>query len=390
MDDPPRKRRRRGEGSIYPRRDREGTITGWVVDMPLPNGRRDRTTWRTKTEANRDYRAKLDKLRRGRLPADDRTPLADLLDDWLAALRTSNPAPATYIKYAGNVRNYLKPLLGHIAVGKLTRGHIQQMVDQLAPELAPSTLSIIHINLKAVLNEAIKDGRIDRNPAQFVVLPKGRPAEAKTFTSAQLNTFLDGAYRLDRRHYALYVLAANTGCRRGELLGLQWRDVDFRLGIVRIHQALRVGYGRREIGPLKTERSKRTLELTDATIDALRAHIVAQQVERAQAGDKWRDNDLVFPNKYGSPISPDNFRERTYYKLLDQLELPRIKLHELRHSLATLLIENGVAVEVVSRMLGHSNIGVTVDVYSHLTTRAQRPATDVLNAVFRRRDEQKA
>jgi integrase len=172
------------------------------------------------------------------------------------------------------------------------------------------------------------------------------------------------------RLQALYVLAITTGMRQGELFGLRWADVNLRTRSLRL------------VRQLETRSSRRQVLLPRIAVDALKRHHDRQDQERRLIGAGWEDNGLVFPNQVGRPINPSNFMPRDFYPLLERAGLPRMRFHDLRHSAATLLLELGIHPKVVSEMLGHSQIGITLDLYSHVTATMQQHAVEALDGLF--------
>jgi integrase len=172
--------------------------------------------------------------------------------------------------------------------------------------------------------------------------------------------------------------------RRGEVFALHWQDVDLEAASLRVRRSLarRTGDGFVFNEP-KSKKSRRQIVLTKTAVDALRRHRRSQALERWAAGESWEDMDLVFANQVGRPIEPQNFVDRNFKPLLDAASLPRIRFHDLRHTAASLLLEQGVHPKIVSEMLGHSQIAITLDLYSHVTPTMQQGAADALDRLLR-------
>ncbi len=193
----------------------------------------------------------------------------------------------------------------------------------------------------------------------------------QTLDVDQARQLLD-AVRGDRFE-ALYVLALTTGLRQGELLALRWRDVDLGDGSLRVVGTLyRLGKGSLTIGPPKTAGSRRQVTLPSLAVDALGRHKDNQSAQRLLCGDAWEDHGLVFTNEVGRPMDATNLRRRYFQPLLERAGLPRIRFHDLRHTAATLLLSQDVHPKIVSERLGHSRVGITLDLYSHVTPTMQR------------------
>jgi integrase len=182
---------------------------------------------------------------------------------------------------------------------------------------------------------------------------------------------------------ALFVLALSSGMRLGELLGLRWRDVDLDAGTLQVRQILvRMPSGLR-FGEPKTKRSRRRISLSAGARDALRHHRARQAAERLRLGPVWEDHDLVFANEIGKPLDAGNLLRRDFWRVLSKAGVPRCRFHDLRHTCATLLLQQGVHAKVVSELLGHSSIGMTLDIYSHVIPDMQQHAVSAMDAVLK-------
>jgi integrase len=203
-----------------------------------------------------------------------------------------------------------------------------------------------------------------------------------TLAPEQARAFLAGA-RGDRLE-ALYVLALSTGMRQGELLGLRWKDVNLERGVLQVKSTLQRGAHGFVFSEPKTARSRRQIILTKVASAGLKRHRIRQAEERLSLGEAWEDNDLVFANEAGRPIESTNLVRRSFRSVLNRAGLPRMRFHDLRHTYATLALGQGVHPKVVSDALGHANISITLDTYSHTTAAMHQQAADALDAVLRR------
>src|SRR5262249_40765947 len=224
------------------------------------------------------------------------------------------------------------------------------------------------------LSHAQRRGLLAANVAKLVDPPRPQRREMQSLSPEEARRFLK-VVRGDRLE-ALYVLAITTGMRQGELHALRWRDVDLEGGSLRVTRSIQYvkGQGLRLSSP-KTQRSRRQVMLSKVAVTVLARHREAQDRERARQGDKWQDRDFVFTSRHGQPIYATNVVNRWFPKLLAAARLPRIRFHDLRHTAATLLLGQGVHPKIVSEMLGHTSIGITLDLYSHATPTIQKEAT---------------
>ncbi len=224
-------------------------------------------------------------------------------------------------------------------------------------------------------------GYLNRNPAALAVKPKQRSAgsvDMRTWTADELRRFLD--HVRDDRLFPAWRLAASTGLRRGELLGLRWQDVDLHAGRVSVRQTLTTVGNKVAFGEPKTARGKRNIALDGVTIGALRTWRTQQAQERLALGPVWQDTGLVFSREDGSLIHPDTF-SFWFDRHVRAADVPRIRFHDLRHTHATLALQAGVPAKVVSERLGHATVAFTLDVYSHVIPALQEDAAERIAAL---------
>jgi integrase len=221
---------------------------------------------------------------------------------------------------------------------------------------------------------------VPRNVTEAVTAPKRTKKEILPLTSDQACALLNAA-RGDRLE-ALYVLAVTAGLRRGELLGLRWQDVDLERGYLQVRQQLvRTKRGLSFTSP-KGGKS-RSVKLTRYAIEALRSHRKRQLEAKLRLSGLWQDADLVFTTGTGTPLDPSRLTERSFRKLLERAGLPHRRLHDLRHTFATILLSRGTHPKVVQEMLGHANISQTLDTYSHVLPDMQSEAVAAMDDVLR-------
>lgn len=301
-----------------------------------------------------------------------RRTLGAYLTDWLAA--RNDIRANTRTEYDVSIRKHIAPRLGALQLQAVDRLQVRGLYRELAASgLAEKTVHNVHICLRVALQDAFEDGLVRRNAAERAhSKPKDRP-EMKTWSADELAIFL--AATAQDRDTALYQVAAATGMRRGELLGLRWRDVDGSSSRLSIRQQLTrqgVGWG---FGLPKSKKSIRTVELDPDTAEVLGEHRDRQLFERRAWGDAYRsDFDLVFGRPDGSAEDPDVIGRRFGRHVRKLKTLPIIGLHGLRHTHATLLLEEGVDVKTVSERLGHDSIQTTLELYAHVTPKMRANA----------------
>ena len=374
-------RRGHGEGSIYYRKDRECWCA--MVDLSVEGSKRKRKAifGKTRREVADKLKAVLHDQQQGLPVAVERQTLDQFITRWLSEVVAQRTRPKTHQSYSEIARLHIIPTLGKIQLSKLSPQDVQRLMnDKLAEGLSPRTVTYIRAVLRMALAQALKWGMVARNVATLVDPPKTEQAAITVLSPTQARTLLDAA-RGDRLE-ALYRVALSLGLRRGEALGLRWQDVDLERGILRVEVALQVmvGVAPALVAP-KTVNSRRTLPLPPMLVSALRAHRARQLEERLCAGTRWQDHDLVFSTSIGTPINPPNL-VRTFHRLLERAGLPPMRFHDLRHSCATLLAAQGVPARVAMDILGHSDIRVTQNIYTHVFDDAKRQASDAMQRLF--------
>jgi integrase len=347
------KKRANGEGSVYRRKD--GRVVGEYVDA---NGRTRYMTSTTMTKA--EMRAKVRKALEDRdkgiaYDSENLTVERYMVDHWLPSIR-ENVRPGTYRPYEAIVRLHLVPTLGSTKIEKLTALQLEKLYRQkLSEGFSARRVKYIHVTIRKALKDAVRLQLLPRNVADAAQPPKATKTKIKPLTQDQMRQLLDAAK--GDKLYALYVLACTTGMRQGELLGLQWRDIDLESGTLTVERSVYDG----EINPPKTEAGFRTIKLSNMAVAALKQH-------RINAA-KLRISEWVFPNSKGDSIHHQNLHNRSWKPLLKRAGLPHsTRFHDLRHSCISLLLSRGVPVHVVSHMAGHGNPAITFTIYAHVLT----------------------
>jgi integrase len=370
------KRRGHGEGAIFQRQDGR-----WVARVVVPGGKRKDYYTKTRKEATDKLRAAQRALDDGLTLETNRQTVATYLDQWLAASVKPSVKVRTYEGYESIVRVRVVPRIGGKQLARLTALDLQALYSELADAgLSARSISHTHRVLHRALGQAVKWNILARNPCAGVTAPRTHRAEMKVLTPEQVRTFLNAT--AEHPAHALYVLAITTGMRAGELLGLQWGDVDLDAGRLTVRRALQQqnSAGLVFVTP-KTTKSRRMILLSQRAIDALRSHCDRQTFHRKQLSAEWRDLDLVFPGPVGGPIDP-SWSRQVFYAALEAAKIPRVRFHDLRHTAATLALMQGVHPKVVSDMLGHGTVGLTLDTYSHLLPAMHQQAASAMDAIL--------
>ena len=377
------KRRANGEGNIRKRKDGrwEGRYTA---------GRNPATgkaiyknvLGKTQAEVKEKLKKAIEEAKGLDVAKAESYTVGQWMDVWYEYYAKIKVRPSSHKTYEGYIKNHIKPSIGNIPLTKLTTLDLQRLyqklltegrVDRLEAKNQPKGLSsktVRNINqvISSAMQLAIQQHLISHDPTDGCALPKTEHREMQTLSADQLTAFL-----LEAKHsgvFEMYYIELATGLRRGELLGLKWEDIDFTTQTLRVRRQVGRINGEVREAPLKTKNAYRTISLgTDAV------GILKQQRE------KQPSSAYVFPGPTGGPIAPDSVLHMLH-RVLDRADLPEIRFHDLRHTFATLALQNGVDVKTVSGMLGHFSAGFTLDTYAHVTTAAQKKAAETMGVVL--------
>lgn len=306
---------------------------------------------------------------------------------WLETYAAHNVRITTLTGYRVCVKHRIIPALGSTPLVKLTVAQLQGFYGRLLTAkradgrpgtLSPRTVRLTHSVLREALQHAVEWGMIVRNVADATKPPRAVRPQVQVWDSEEAGRFLNAA--ATESHHPLWVVAIMTGLRRGELLALSWSDVDLQAGMLHIRHTLTVTTGIRALTPPKTKSGRRTIPLPPTCLAALREHR-SRQLEARLAALSWSDRDAVFTASNGEWLDPGNL-SRAFTRLVKVAGVKRIRFHDMRHTSATLLLKQGVNPKVVSERLGHANIAITLDTYSHVLPSMQREAADALEAVL--------
>jgi len=364
-----------------------------VVELGRPADGRRRQKWhggfRTRKEAE-VARAKLvGDLHAGTYHEPSRMTLREwVIDNWLPTIRTQ-VKPSTFESYARNITHHVLPRLGSRKLSEITSPSLTLLYAELLESgrrngngggLSPKTVRYIHTIVHKALADAVDAGVLGTNVAERAKPPRPRaaaPTEIMFWEPPELRSFL--AIVAGHRLEAAWHLSAMTGMRRGEVLGLRWRDVDLDTKRVHVRQAL-VSVAYDVIVSSPKNHQARVIDIDPATADHLRAHRIRQQLEREDWGADYESSDLVFCKENGTPIHPQTFSQ-AFERIVEKLELPTIRLHDLRHTHATIALRANVPVKVISERLGHDSPAFTLKQYAHVIPGMQAEAAAQIAAL---------
>ena len=378
------KKRANGEGSIRKRKDGrwEGRYTAGH-DPETGKTIYKNVLGKTQTEVKEKLKRAIEDSAKLDMSKVGQYTVGQWMDVWFENYAKIKVRPSSHQTYRGYIENHIKPNIGSIPLNKLTSLELQKLykkllgngrVERIESKKQPKGLSaktVRNINqiISSALNLAIEQKLILTNPADACALPKLERREMKTLPAEQLTSFLREAK--ESGVFEMYYIELATGLRRGELLGLKWSDIDLEHGSLRVQRQIARIDGEIVEGPLKTKNAYRTLPLSADAIDVLK-----------KQKKKCGNSQYVFPSPTGGPISPDSVLHMLH-RVLKRAGLPKVRFHDLRHTFATLALQNGVDIKTVSGMLGHFSAGFTLDTYAHVTTTAQKEAANTMGGVLR-------
>lgn len=352
-------RRDKGDGSIYQRSNGR-----WIGEYTDANGKRRYVSGKDRNDVKAKLKTKLKDKEEGVSYDAGTLTFGDYLDKWLDSTK-GTIRERSWVRYEQMVRVHLKPSLGKAKLSRLNALQLQDLYSKkLKTGLSPRTVQYVHTTAHKALGQAVAWSLIPRNIADAAKPPKPTRGETHALSLDQIRALLTAA-RGDKLE-ALYVLACTTGMRQGEILGLQWRDLDLEGGTLRVDRSVYNG----AVSPPKTAAGRRTIRLSKLATAALKAH-------RINVAKEGRISEWVFSTSKGTPLSCHNLHNRSWKPLLQKSALPHTtRFHDLRHSAATLLIGRGVPVKVVSEMLGHADVTTTLSVYFSVMPNLQNLTSD--------------
>ena len=364
-----------GEGSIRQRSDGKYEARYYNAD-----GKRRSLYATTEKDAKEKLRDAQAAVKRGEAQANLRMTVGTYLTEWLETVAAPRIRPRTLESYRQIVTGHLIPAMGNKKLAKLTPVNVQKYLNEkLASGLSKRTVTYHRAILRRALNDAVRHGHVTRNVVTLTDPPGQDHKEQRWLDIEESQRFIQSAR--EHRLSALWILAITSGMRKGELLGLRWRDIDLDQKKIQVRNQLQNIDGRLQLQPLKTDKSKRTVYLTTIAERELCDHRKMQVAERLRAGEHWQEHDFVFATPIGKPVEPRNL-VRAFKQILQTAGLPDVRLHDLRHSAASTMISQGIDIRTVSDVLGHSQITLTLDTYSPLTEGDRRSAAERLDDVY--------
>lgn len=359
----------------------------WLVRVYLGKGANNKRKYHNKTihGNKKSAQAYLNKVLHqkdtGTFNEQSKELLSGYLEKWLENSARPKLREKTYQSYKSLIRLYINPQLGDLIISQMTPINIQNMINGMIDKgLSARTIRYAFSVLRSALGQAVKWQMIYRNPTEYVDLPKSVKREMKVLSTSEVKSFL--AVATESRHYVLFSLLITTGLRPGEALGLKWNDIDFINGKLRVQRALvRNGMSWALLEP-KTAKSRRTIPIPPSVLLSLREHRT-KQAEELLSSHGFIKHDFVFSAYDGEPLNEANIVKRHFKPLLKKAGLDStLRLYDLRHTCATLLLSAGEHPKIVSERLGHSSITMTLDVYSHVLPDMQEGATTKLERML--------
>ena len=370
-------RRAKGSGAIRKRGD------SWQIRYLAPpdsDGKRkniSETVKGLRKEAERVLRLRTGAIESGSYVEKTSETAEQFFNEWLKTYAAHNTSPRTQQDYAGHIKRYVTPEIGQIPLQSLRPQHIQSMENSIFEKgLSGTTALHVHRIVKQSLEHAVQWEKLVRNPAASIKAPRPTKRRVSMWDLKTISRFK--AVSMTSTYNQIFETALITGMRRSELLGLKWSAIDLETGKLKVLNTLQriTGKGLVE-GIPKTDKSRRSIKLGQDIVKIFRKIQTAQVEARLAAGSLWQQTDFVFTKPDGAPIDPDSVTHE-FTRIIRENELPKLNFHGLRHAHATLLLTSGIHPKVVSERLGHSNIGITLDTYSHVLPSLQEEAADAI------------
>ena len=376
------KRRSNGEGNIRKRKD--GRWEGrYTAGHDPETGKQifKSVLGKTQAEVKEKLKKALEESKKVDVTRTGKYTVEAWMDEWFENVAKLKVRPSSHQTYRGYIDHHIAPNIGNIPLERLSTMDLQKLyrklmnkgrVERIEAKDQPKGLSaktVRNINqvISSAMDFAVAQKIIPENPCKAVALPKVEHKEMQTIPAEQLQTFLQEAKASGV--YEMYYIELATGLRRGELLGLKWTDIDWKNGIIKVRRSIARVNGEIVESPLKTKNSYRAVTISPQAVEILK-----EQKEKT-------NDQYIFPSPNGGPISPDSVNNMLK-RVLARAGIPKVRFHDLRHTFATIALQNGVDIKTVSGMLGHFSAGFTLDTYAHVTTSAQKEAAQTMGNIL--------
>ena len=363
---------------------RKGQSWQLTVEMPRDpiTGERKRkykTVTGTKKEADQALRRFITELERGEYIEDNNITVSDWLQKWLEVYIVPTVSPTTLVGYKGMIRRYVDPLIGHLQVQEMNALAVQIWVNKLkvspisGEPLTAGTIKHTYHVLRGAMDKAVQAGLIHRSPCAGIQLPKGEKKKPVIYDETQIQQLLDFARGTEME--LIIDLELCMGMRRGELLGLQWQDIDWEKKQIHIIRSRVAVDGKSVVKQPKTESSTRIVDVPEILMKKLRAHKVKCMEQKIRVGRRLLEEDFIIVHPNGKPIYPE-YVSQMFTKLQKRANLPKCRFHDLRHLCASIMVKQGVEVKVAQERLGHKDITTTMNIYAHVLPGSAREAAE--------------
>jgi integrase len=376
-------------GRLHQYKNRDGTTTYRIrYDYVDAGSRRRCQPWETlpRGTTERDAKAimarKVTQLNTGPSITPSKMTMGQLVTEWLERDARTNVGATTLEDYETTIRVHVLHAFGDVPVQKLTTAQVQRWYAEYhAAGHGERVIQLAHLRMRQALDYGMRMGYLNQNVVLAAKPPRSEESEHQTWTPAEARRFLEASR--SNAYWPLWPLLLRCGLRRGEALGLRWRDIDLEHGTLTVKQSVVLLEGRRHVkGPKNQESRRRKVVLDREMIGWLAEHRNAQAERKERLGDAWQEHDLVVASAVGTAIMPTNVaRERD--RIVAQAGVPRIRVHDLRHTYGTLLHSGGTDLKVISEMMRHSKVSTTGDIYVRADVELQRAAAERLAAALR-------
>lgn len=347
---------------------KRGKTWSYTVDIgrdPVTNKRKQKTKsgFKTKKEAEKALNELNYEIGNGLWIEPTKITFTEFANEFLVSHKP-NIRQVTFERYASTVKRQLIPFFGNMKLQDLKPIHGQKFKDEYIKKYKVSTMRKTITFLKQILNHAVELELINKNPFEKLSVSAKRKSSLHVWTAAQLNKFLAAAKEYDRFYYNVFAFAAFTGMRKGEVLGLARMNIDFSNNVITLKQSVVESQDGIKLSLLKNESSYRQIAINDVCVEVLKSQIERNQQYKKLFKKEYQDNGLIFCKENGSIFRPTNLN-RHFRKICKLAGVPEIRIHDLRHTHATILLELKVNPKLVADRLGHSSIKMTLDTYSH-------------------------